>query len=191
MCLPDYGVFTGVYDFFQKMIFGAPEGMYEHYENMPEKKILDLEPRFKQVLTTNCFYSDDYGYEPSYEFAVLDLEEKVVIFYALSKSIMRGTLLNTWRIGDYSYDDYIEDIGYNYIRHSLKRTPIILDANLAHEGTHYWQAIVSSVMGEEPTSRLVKFDSRSESKFMDSSYPFTLDDDFLDNNGTQYILLIE
>lgn len=187
MSLPDYGVFTGVYDFFQKMIFGAPEGMYEHYENMPEKKILDLEPRFKQVLTTNCFYSDNYGYNPHYEFAVLDTEKKVVVFYALSKSVMRGTLLNTWRISDYSYDKYLEDIGYNYIRHCLKRTPIILDANLAHEGTHYWQAIVSSVMGEEPTARLVKWDG----KFTDSSYPFTLDDDFLDNNNIQYILLIE
>lgn len=173
------------------MIFGAPEGMYEHYENMPEKKILDLEPRFKQVLTTNCFYSDDYGYKPDYEFAVLDLEEKVVVFYALSKSSRRGTLLNTWRISDYSHDECLEDIGYNYIRHYLKRTPIILDANLAYEGTHYWQAIVSCIMGEEPTSRLIKFDSNSASKFTDASYPFTLDDDFLDVNNIQYILVIE
>lgn len=187
MSLPDYGVFTGVYDFFQRMIFGAPKGMYEHYENMPEKKIFELDPRFKQVLTTNCFYSDTYGYNPNYEFAVLDTKKRVVVFYAMSNNVIRGTLLNTWRISDSSYDDYIEDLGYKYIRHSLNRMPIVLDANLAHEGTHYWQGVVMRVLSEEPTSKLI----RRDKGFTEVKYPFILNDDFLDVNNIQYILCIE
>lgn len=187
MSLPDYGVFTGVYDFFQRIIFGAPEGMYEHYVHMPGNQILELDRRFKQVLTTDCFYSDDYGYKPHYEYAVLDTKDRVVVFYAMSCNLLRGTLLNTWRISDSTYDVYIENIGYKYIRHSLNRMPVVLDTNLAHEGTHYWQGIVFSIMCEEPTARLI----RRDRGFTEVKYPFNLEPDFLGMNNIQYILCVE